>query len=1548
MKNAYLVVDKDGNIVGGFDNNKEAQKMADELSLPSIYSAETGEFLGRGDAGYAKSSQKAWFVDGERIGVGAEGEAEAERIRQEAEDAKTAAIEDEYLKRNAALVDLKKAKDEALANAEAKKSSTIENAEQEMAAAIAEADAEQANALALAEENKLKNSEEAEKIRDANIAGAQQELTDTLAAANQMKREALAKAKEERDAAITEAKETESSKTLEIDDSMNQVLQDIETERAKSWLAAAGTATKQRKEVESRRAADLAGAEQELAAAKEQAEKIRANAEENASLLTKGGSPYSFVTKAGYTAEYDNYEDAIADWQSDYDAIQNEIQARYNRELAEKVATSPKWTEKDSKDLYESVEKDVYADYWDFFESKPTEQPREVSEETKAEAERIIAQGNADADQLVKDAEAKLAKINQDADNQLAAINAQEEASKNGAETVYQTQLQDLQNAYGYYISEAESTKNRSIEEANTNYQKAIEAANADYNTAIEDAKTTYAGTVKAAGEMFDETEWMNSTEYKTAKKAAEEKHTAAVKAAEGKRDEEIEQAGWAYDDSVALANGLFDDSVGKLNAEYEKVRARKLPEITSIDEYIAVVEELNIHSVKPFKELAKDIQSTIPELENIDPAIVYEAFGQLPSAIQTVLDTANSIGLESGTVVEEAKDELVERAKRIQAHRNIFAGSTSVGYSTWAQKNSTKLIADNLISILNNPNNNITDLQSFVDYVNDNNIQSVGTLLKTDANFAKIFNDAIISDKGVVEYTPEGMMDAITNYLYSASSYGAKTTSLREKGASISGVFDDLLNGTTFATAELSRQAYVDYYNGLEATKADEEYKKKYNEAKKEYDEYYKKERFEHAKGTVLTFDEFMAQEHPELADKAAYRTNYLKQAYNQYMQEYTRTNQTGAGAMTLDEFVKENTALTDSEWMKKYGYNILNSEQQGYLETIFGKDLASRLSSKGGLSNAELKYARTVLSNATYGISGLTNRQRNEFAQTMINDFANGQGGQYSDEMINTLTSGFNMDDWNKFRLKGDEAAKKRLLEQLEIQEADLEKFDSVEAAGAYAKSQYDKANKARNIAQKAYEQRGQYSSAKEFIENARKLENWTEVESTQEFYDLMDKYIDQETGELKSDYTLDQFYDAFSNLTKDYQGGGYTSRSELADRARKALASSDRSTRNQNGEALKTILGEDLYNRWRENETFDAETQRFINEQINRYVSGSSSMTSYQRLTGIGDIISQAQNGTLKGSLSDQYKRSQYGQIMSQWGNWDEYAQLIEAQGTDRFKELGGQEKLDTLNQELLNLQKNAEIDFKVTGLKALEEAGKLIAGTASDVETIMKGGWQEAEKMNEIQQKSYTEGQQLAKLYNGTKEQKIEELGRRTSYDETYIRENFDEILQQEKETYEAGNEARAASLLAEIEAAGTEETKQQAIKAAESQGFEYTDGTEEYNKAVQKWLDTGMFDIKDGKLVAKNKADRYYAKIANDELSNISKNSLVFNPELLNITPENDYTKYYTKAQSIDLSRRALNLAGLGQDYNAIKNSFDKEDWAAITSFSPELASWLKM
>lgn len=141
------------------------------------------------------------------------------------------------------------------------------------------------------------------------------------------------------------------------------------------------------------------------------------------------------------------------------------------------------------------------------------------------------------------------------------------------------------------------------------------------------------------------------------------------------------------------------------------------------------------------------------------------------------------------------------------------FESAIATGYGKWETANQEKMLADNVLRIIQNPANNISSLQDFIDYINKNGSESFVSLVsnQTSGELGRLLTRAQISE-GVVGNQDPALLAALTAQLYGMSSYGNQYTTLSNQ-ASVAEEFLSRINGqTTIMSPEEVANAYGRY----------------------------------------------------------------------------------------------------------------------------------------------------------------------------------------------------------------------------------------------------------------------------------------------------------------------------------------------------------------------------------------------------------------------------------------------------------------------------------------------------------------------------------------------------------------------------------------------------------------------------------------------------------------------------------------------------------------------------------------------------------------
>lgn len=180
------------------------------------------------------------------------------------------------------------------------------------------------------------------------------------------------------------------------------------------------------------------------------------------------------------------------------------------------------------------------------------------------------------------------------------------------------------------------------------------------------------------------------------------------------------------------------------------------------------------------------------------------------------------------------------------------------------------------------------------------------------------------------------------------------------------------------------------------------------------------------------------------------------------------------------------------------------------------------------------------------------------------------------------------------------------------------------------------------------------------------------------------------------------------------------------------------------------LKAVLGDQMFSRVLESSSggkaLTDNERRYAELLLSNNANGLTSLTGSQQLAGIRGVRYAIRNGTFeRDAAADQY--------MSGWSGWQEYAYLLSKRDNGTLN-AEDRERLGVLEQSLQSFEENAEIKIQIEGVQELENAGEIASGTAAEIEKLKKGGKIALEVTMKYRTEGFEQGQQTAKLYNGT--------------------------------------------------------------------------------------------------------------------------------------------------------------------------------------------------
>lgn len=373
------------------------------------------------------------------------------------------------------------------------------------------------------------------------------------------------------------------------------------------------------------------------------------------------------------------------------------------------------------------------------------------------------------------------------------------------------------------------------------------------------------------------------------------------------------------------------------------------------IGEELELVERASNAAVVPIETIISSIQDVVPELENVKPAQVLEVWGRLPSAIQTTL-------METGTVGENVLGEVEATAQAVQneqkrltfkAYQDIVSPKVAMSSQTWQTANQQKLYADQFMSMIQGKN--ISSYEDFLAKTGLQGQQLLVNMMNGDKNgeLGNILSGAVV-ENGEIKYEEEGLYTSLVNWIMGKSSFGGKALNRTERAAAAEGVLDTFLNkdNKILLSQEASDTAYDAYLESIR---------------KPEYEAYVQQLREEGA------------------PQEERYTRDY-----------FNAKNSIGS--------FKE---MSYADWKKKNNIAVISEDQKNYLKEFISDEEILKDIVSGNASPEIEKYARQILNNAQYGISGLTTRDKYSGIQDVIQAIDKGQ--TYNQNIAAQYMSGF-----------------------------------------------------------------------------------------------------------------------------------------------------------------------------------------------------------------------------------------------------------------------------------------------------------------------------------------------------------------------------------------------------------------------------------------------------------------------------------------------------------------------------------------------------------
>ena len=374
---------------------------------------------------------------------------------------------------------------------------------------------------------------------------------------------------------------------------------------------------------------------------------------------------------------------------------------------------------------------------------------------------------------------------------------------------------------------------------------------------------------------------------------------------------------------------------------------------------------------IKDAKDVIGELYTEIPELAKIDPAQIAEVYGRLPTSIQMLIDETIKTGEASVEVIETINEALVQVKKPdLKAIYNRFNGGSTVSYNAWATDNKTSLalLADEAIRTIQDSgalsieNRNIA-LQTLVDSINWKDNKQWESLVQQSPEFGRIVNQIKLDAAGRVVSAPQDALEQLTTWLYkNGRDYGELPTTLSERAIQAQRAFTGLTTQGWYTSYEARNDALEDEYQKNIVEPFEAKWQLRLN-----------------------TEEERQAEREGLITD--------TRKAYRQARKDMT----------TLDQYAEG-----------KFGdVHYLSDLDQTYLSEILGADIATRVKNNTATAQ-ELALSSTLLSNAQYGISGLTARNKLSGIRDVRQAIASGmiigdQEGQYRSTVASQYFQGW-----------------------------------------------------------------------------------------------------------------------------------------------------------------------------------------------------------------------------------------------------------------------------------------------------------------------------------------------------------------------------------------------------------------------------------------------------------------------------------------------------------------------------------------------------------
>lgn len=196
----------------------------------------------------------------------------------------------------------------------------------------------------------------------------------------------------------------------------------------------------------------------------------------------------------------------------------------------------------------------------------------------------------------------------------------------------------------------------------------------------------------------------------------------------------------------------------------------------------------------------------------------------------------------------------------------------------------------------------------------------------------------------------------------------------------------------------------------------------------------------------------------------------------------------------------------------------------------------------------------------------------------------------------------------------------------------------------------------------------------------------------------------------------------------------------------------------------EALKSVIGERLYLKERSGEKFEGENLEYIRTKLLNNATGLTDFTTKQRADNIRRLRTLQAEGNLN-TVDEEIVKDE----LKGWNNADRWYALATKSNRNSEEQIA----FENLNEELRQIQENADVEVSIEGISVLEKAGKVAEGTANALKEIAKGGVAAQKAIASIQNSTFSREQYAAMLTEGTLAERTEAIKYYSGWDDKLI-------------------------------------------------------------------------------------------------------------------------------------------------------------------------------